>query len=455
MARWQSCNVLQPGSEIRNLWQFAAGGSKVTLQREEVKLPSEPLPEKLISKDWQALFQPRLNVAWLPSEKVFLRVVQVPKADAAETQSMVELQLEKLSPLPVAQVVWGYETLPAADRDMQTAVVIIVPRAYVEEFLGHLEGQGFLADRLELPFLDQLRATRVEADGAWIYPGVGGDSASCLVAWWYGRTLRNLCLVHLPAGEQRGAFFQQQLAQMIWAGELEEWLDSPPTFHLVAEPGATGEWRGYFGEEQPVVVVPPLAAPELAALTARRATDQHAHTNLLPAEYTKRYHQQFVDRLWMRGLGALLLVYIVLAAAYLVWVRFERFRVSRAESQVASHAQSYTNALQLKERVKVLQDQMDLQFAALDCWKAVADFLPTELTLNTMNFDQGRKLTLMGTASTDDVTKVQDFNEALRKVQVKGQPLFSKINAPTITPQPGASLISWSFNADLKRTDRE
>src|SRR5262245_48620189 len=112
MARWYSCNVLQPGGQLRQLWQFNSAGSKFNLLRQETKLPSEPLPEKLIAKDWQTLFQPRLNVAWLPADRVFLRVLQIPKADLAETQSMVELQLEKVSPLPVAQIVWSFQVVP-------------------------------------------------------------------------------------------------------------------------------------------------------------------------------------------------------------------------------------------------------------------------------------------------------------------------------------------------------
>src|SRR5437667_12621297 len=169
MARWHSCNILQAAGDTRNLWQFSAGG-KIALQREVANLPTEPLPAKIIAKDWQTLFQPKLNVAWLPADKVFLRVVQIPKSDPAETQSMLELQLEKLSALPVAQVVWGYELLqPTASPDamttlegqMQTAIVIIVASSYVEEFLGHLEAQEYMADRLELPLLDQLRATPV------------------------------------------------------------------------------------------------------------------------------------------------------------------------------------------------------------------------------------------------------------------------------------------------------
>ena len=44
MARWHSCNVFDPGSQIRRLWQFNAGGGKFNLLRTESKLPSEALP---------------------------------------------------------------------------------------------------------------------------------------------------------------------------------------------------------------------------------------------------------------------------------------------------------------------------------------------------------------------------------------------------------------------------
>ena len=56
---------------------------------------------------------------------------------------MVELQLEKLSPIPVTQVVWSVHPLPPSrTATLQTVIVMIVERKVVEEFLGQLEGQG-------------------------------------------------------------------------------------------------------------------------------------------------------------------------------------------------------------------------------------------------------------------------------------------------------------------------
>ena len=449
MARWRICNVLQSGGDLRNLWQFSAGG-KFNLQKQETKVGKDKLTEKLIARDWQTLFQPRLDIAWLASHKVFLRVIQLPKADLAETQSMIDLQLEKLSPVPVAQVVWGFDLVPTAEPDMQTAVVIIVPRSEIDAYLASLEAQGFSADRLELPFIDQLRATKPDEDGVWIYPAGNGVAESCLIAWWYHGTLRNLSMIHLPALGDKASALQHQLAQMTWAGELEGWLTSPPRYHLVADPDRAEAWRNYFSAEQPLEVAPSVTPTELAGLTARRSVAGEPRTNLLPPEYSARYKQQFVDRLWMRSLGAVLAIYCILAGAYVGWVQVEKWRFNSVEGQVAALGPTYTNVVQIKERVRIMQEQLALQYAALECYRAIAETLPSELTLDSLNFDRGQKLTLTGSAASADLPKVLEFNDQLMRVRVKDGPLFSAVDPPQQNTGPN-NQIRWRFSCDLKR----
>ena len=419
-----------------------------------------------MTKDWGTLFQPRLNVAWLPADKVFVRVAQLPKSDAAETQSMVELQLEKLSPLPVTQIVWSYEVLsyvrqgrigeelnPHAAGELQTVVVIMANRHHVEEYLGQIEGQGFLADRLELPLLDELRATKVTGNGAWIFPNVGGREGICMVAWWYEGVLQNLSVIHLSADEKRGALLQEQLAQTTWAGELEGWLTSEPKFHLVADEVTASAWLPLFDLAQPVEVVPPLPPQELAALTARRVASNGTSTNLLPTEFAARYRQRFIDRIWMRALGAVLMLYVLGVVIYFGFVQYATFRYNGVQTQLATLGPTYTNTVRLREELKVLQDTIELQYAALESYKALAEALPAELTLNNMNFDRGRKVTFFGTAGTEDRGKVLEFNSKLMEHSVKGRAFFSKINAPNLNNQPGQTLLNWNFSCDLKRTD--
>src|SRR5437868_4048512 len=126
MARWHSANVLSSAVAPRQIWQFAAHSGDFTLLREQSVGVGQHLPERLVRKDWRNLWQRKLNIAWLPIDQVFLRVIRLPAADFGELLSMVELQLEKISPLPVAQIAWTVEVLPRKDDNLETVIVVIV-----------------------------------------------------------------------------------------------------------------------------------------------------------------------------------------------------------------------------------------------------------------------------------------------------------------------------------------
>jgi hypothetical protein len=449
MARWYSCNILHSAPDANRLWQFDA--KKVALSREATSAAGQPLPQRHVSKTWQSLWQPRLNVAWLPPENVFLRVIELPKSSVGETLSMVELQLEKLSPLPVTQIMWTLQVLTTAPAEnLQTVMVVIVERKVVEEFLGKLESQGYLADRLEVPMLDQLEAVTPTADGAWVYPSILNGQPAALVAWWFGGALRNLSLILLPANGDRPRSIQEQLAQFVWAGELEGWLTAKPAWHLVADEATAAEWAPILqqGLGETVEVIPPVPLPELAARTARRATAASPVAALLPAEYSTRYHQQFVDRLWLRGLVAVGLLYAVGVAIYFCATAVLGYQTGKVEQQVAHLSGSYTNSQQTLARYKVLKERQDLKYAALDCWKLVADLLPEGISLQRFSFGDGQKLTLSGTVTPEQITPITDFYDALRKSKVNGEPMFRAGGEP-ISYRQFANQVNWNFSLEL------
>jgi hypothetical protein len=482
MARWHSCNILQIASDANRLWQFDAKGGGFALNREHRGRLDEPLPARSIAKSWSSLWQPRLNVAWLPPENVFLRVIELPKSNFAETFAMVELQLEKLSPMPVAQIVWtihilagrgnpprseaGAESGETKADDLQTVVVVIVERSVVEEFLGKLEGRGYLADRLEAPMLDQLEATpgskagwshQGEAADAWIYPVAPAGQSAALVAWWCGGALRSLSYVVLPPAGDRAKILKSQLAQLAWAGELEGWLTTPLIqWHLIADPALATDWENALREGlgEPVQVTPPLPPAELAALTARRAAAANSHAALLPAEFPVRYHQQFVDRLWLRGLIATGVLYAVGVVIYFCATGFLTIQTRKVEQAVSAISGNYTNVMELKARFDVLKERQALKYAALDCWKVVAEQLPQNITLQRFSFADGQKLSLSGTAPADQVNTLFDFNSTMKKVKTNDRQMFDPNQDEDVNPRKGpGNTVSWSFSLQLQHTE--
>jgi hypothetical protein len=491
MARWHSCNILQIASDANRLWQFDAKGGSFALNREHRAALDEPLPPRLIAKSWSSLWQPQLNVAWLPPENVFLRVIELPRSNFEETFAMVELQLEKLSPMPVTQIVWTIQILSRYSgpprqneaetgakveaatsaetkaEDLQTVVVVIAERSVVEEFLGKLEGRGYFADRLEVPMLDQLEATPATEDGlsrqseaaadVWMYPLVLAGQNAVLVAWWCGGALRSLSYVVLPPAGNRANNLKAQLAQLAWAGELEGWLAAPPNrWHLVADPANAAEWENALREglSEPVQVTPPLPPAELAAHTARRAASSGSRAALLPVEFPARYQQQFVDRLWLRGLVTTGVLYAISVAIYFCATGFLAIQTHKVEQAVADKSGSYTNALQLKAQYDVLKERQELKYAALDCWKIVAEQLPPNITLQRFSFADGKRLSLGGTAASDQVNTLFDFNTAMQKVTANGRPMFNSQGSEPVNPrQTGNNAVTWSFSLQLQNAE--
>ncbi len=442
--------MLRVGDDYRQVWQFATANGEVTLNAQARLAVTTTLPAKLVAKDWRALWQKKLNIAWLPVEQVFLRVIQVPQCDFTELLSMVELQLEKLSPLPVNEIVWSVESAPGASSDLQTVIVIIVERSLVEDFLGKLEGDGYQADRLELPLLHQLLTTEVSGDGAWVFLNPSAAKTTCLVAWWFGGALKNLNLLNLPAGEAGAEALADQLTKIAWAGELEGWLANRPQWHLVADDATERAWvpvlTRWAGECVEVHVLP--TSQSLAEWTAQRAARGETKVNLLPADYVARYRQQYIDRLWMRGLAAVTLLYLAFVLGYFAALEILKYRKSSVERQTAALSGTYTNALQLKTKVRVLQEQVALRFAALDCWKIASEKLPTELTLTSFNFSRDR-VALRGNAPADQRAKITEYNTAMSKATLSGAPLFSEVKPATVLNAPN-QMVNWSFDCELR-----
>lgn len=453
-----ACNIFQPGVEHYRVWHFDLKGGRYAPKGDQALPAGQPIPAGVAGKGWQSVIQPRLNVAWLPSDCVFLRVVQLPQCTAEELTSMVELQLEKLSPLPIHQIVWNAHPLGPGEAGLQTVLVVMAELDAAEAYLGRLEEAGLFVDRLDVPAVDQLMALKPASDGACILPDLSGVAGKALVAWWFGGVLRSLGLLEMPGGGNAATGLRNQLLQMAWAGEIEGWLTRAPHWHLVAESDTREIWLSALraGLNDQVEEIAPVVPAALALSCANRAgRDGSGLRGLLPEEYAVRYRQQFNDRLWMRSLGTVLVLYMVGVLAYFAALGVANWRYGSVEKQVRSLGPAYTNALDLKATFEVLNDLHELKYAALDCWKLTSELIPKGVVLDGLNFSEGSSLTLSGTATEGAVGELIDFSDALRSVTVDGKPVFRPEGGEQLNYRrsPQGNEVSWNFKLVLKRSE--
>jgi hypothetical protein len=272
-----------------------------------------------------------------------------------------------------------------------------------------------------------------------------------VLGWWSGSVLRDVSMIRLPV-DGAAELLVAHLNGTAWAAEMDGWLAGLPAV-TVAGGGseadsiaaALGAWSG-----RPVTVEPPDAEPDLARRTADHAL-LPAPASLIPEEIRLRQRSQYVDSLWVKGLTGLAMTYLAGVFVYLAVLTFQESSVDTLRDETRAMALQYTNTLQLKARVRVLQEQVALRFAALDCWNAVVEKLPEALTLVQLDFKNGRTLLLNGNAQEADRGEVTRFNDLLRAATIDGKPLFSEVKPATMTPRGGT--LSWTFEAELRREE--
>ena len=430
--RLNACNVLDCTRDHQQFWRFTPSGRSVKL----VEVYDDPDPHALIPiqhtrRDASQMWDPHCqNDAWLPMEKVFFRVLQLPMCDPDELEGMVELQLEKISPLPVSQVVWTFETVPPSPGtalDQQVVVVILASRAMVEDQIGQLESIGYRPDRLEVPVLRQVLAARDEArdvDGAWVYPRVINDRPVCLVAWWVGGELRNINVAHLTSAEHLNEL-TEHLTASAWAAEQEGWAPSAWQWHLVADRKLAEQWLPLLNEWAGQGVQPhdPPETASLAAACAHSAARPLEEANLLPPEYRDRFHRDDVDRVWLNVAGWMLAIYALFVGLYFYFLGDVREEAEKAKKGREGLETEVADLTVQEEYFEKKREYDELRKKALECMYAVAVSLPRDMQLLTMNFNDGKNskqnLTVSGIVPTDLDQLVATFKDEMASILVK------------------------------------
>jgi hypothetical protein len=452
--QFQAANVLAVLPEGKRLWRFGVSGSKVTAAGDtKIQLDQKP-SKKDAGRDWRMLIKPRVDIAWLPSDQVFLRAVTLPPGEPGEIPGMIEFQLEHLSPLPAAQIVWTVEALPSKPGEPRTAIVVIAARSAVEEYLGTLEQAGYIADQLEIPLVRELRSHAAGQNELRLIVDERPGVMFCLTAWFLDGGLRDIALFRLPAGEAGANVLADQLMRTAWAGEIGGWLQNLPQIHLQSGPEAAAALEPKLREwsSMPVRVEPRLDPAVIAELTVRESVTPRA-ASLVPKEIQDRHRQQFVDGLWVRGLVSAGVIYMACVFIYLAILNVQKYRLDDLKDTVNGMARRYTNTMQLKAQVEILQEQVALRYAALECYKAVVERLPETLTLEQLDFRGGHTLTLRGTASEESRTDITKFNSEMLKATANGSPIFAEVRPANIAQRGQNMPLSWDFNAELKKAD--
>jgi hypothetical protein len=458
--KWSSCNLLESATEGSRLCQFSVSSKKVKLSGDLRVAEGDDPPAKAVGKDWSDLLRRKLNIATLPPEKVFLRVVELPECEPDELLPMVEFQIEDLSPLPMAQTVWSAEAVPGSTgtEGNQTVLVMIAERGVVEGRLDELEAVNYLADRVEVPLLRELVPGEPREDGAHIQLVQGADSVLALVSWWFAGRLRDVNSFNLPDTAASRDALVEKINSIALAGEVAGWMPDEPACHLAKRGDVAADWNTAlakcFGR---IREVEPMSEVALATAAVEFTTRTTA-PGLMLEDYSARNRQRFLDGLWMQGIkGAVALMLMGLLGFY-VYGSMLQSTLEDKNNLVTVQTNLFTKALSLKAKVETLEKQKALKYAALEAWYKVSTGLPGELKFTELAFASGRtldgntsrELRISGAADAGKATLIDDYQEALTRMERSdGKALFSSVRAETIRQDTRKNQTVWSLKCEF------
>jgi hypothetical protein len=447
------CNIVYRDNDSILLKSYSTRGKSASRIREIIAAENEAFPKIRYDKTWRDSFSPKLNVALIPSSEVFFRILSLPTTDVSEIPDMIELQLERISPLPVNQIFWTYELLPGLNSGSTATtntLVCIVEQKAVYNLASDLESRHFYPDRIAPDNLIHFTGPPRRRELLRIITSNVTSRFECLIQWWVEGELHNISQIQEESMEKMIAQVEQEIRQTYWAGQMEGWVDELPPLQIECPTEQHAHWNAL----KEALDVSSMSLQEtdsteeldsrLAGLYARG----DVRCDFQPGDLKKAYQSRQFDSQWMSALGALAVLYLIGLAGYFLLLNRAQAEFRGVRSNISAISGVYTNALKLDEQIRITQNQLDLRYAALDSWKAVVEVLPEELNFRQFKFSKGESLLISGQGPYGKNSLVNTYVDALGKLRDGDDtPLFTDVQAKPIQNARGA--MNWSIEAML------
>jgi type II secretory pathway component PulL len=384
-------------------------------------------------------------------EDVLFHTLRLPSTQIEELKQMVDLQIDNLTPLPLEDVVYGFEPLEEGNGET-TVLVAVAPKAVVNERVEVLEKAGLPPEVVGIEtlalFRNCVRKQMLPTDEKLnAFVQVAPTAANIIVhtkgipcairsvvfgtAAWNGVENRATLLEEL----QR-TFVASEAGQPdrgIGSVTLTTWNKSLQTEVEELARAWHGSTKCYTNGSMP---------SPTASLCVETAEAKPPQLNLLPDEWRKRRRAKQWRRQIISGGIALAAVYLLGLATFLtlIWNRQSQF--NDVNTRLTRREPDRIKAMQLQQMLETLQKQLDTKYSGLEVLREVSMLMPEGVKLSGFTFKKDQSVNLKAQAQTAAV--MNDFRAKLEQSD-----LFSKVGSPSSHSDP-TGLTKFDVTCTLK-----
>lgn len=372
----------------------------------------------------------------LPSSHLLMRILELPSTNPQELKSMVDLQMDQISPFPVDQLTVSYEVLRSTE-DHSRVLAVAAQRKTVDA-LGDL----FKAQHVYIRSLDAevlawwsllIAHGRVPCQGRVVLILEEHTEFSMIVVdEGVPICFRSLELFHNFSSEDVMQEIADEMRYTLLSLEaeyghrdgaaLEVWSATGIPERLVS---MLQELCGGQANVHALDSIPPVSE----GLALRTAERRLHHVELVPREWIDLQRRKRLMKIATIAAVAVLSIWLAVVLVTGIVFSFQQAAYNRVRKEAAKYEGPAKAAIMARNEMLSLEKYADRSHSALECLREVTVALPDGVEVASFTFKKGDAVSLRG--SSERAEAVYDFFQNLGAAKifagVKDQPVSTRL----------------------------
>ena len=414
---------------------------------EKIREGSLPVPEGFFQQENAPLFPAEVLsgirrsfrgvvTVSLPSSQLLMRVLELPSTNPQELKSMVELQMDQISPFPVDQLTISYEALLQTEN--HSRVLAVAAQRKVVDALGDLfKAQNVYIRSLDAEILAwwslliaygqvpcQGRVILILEEHTEFSMIVVDDGVPvCFRSLELFHNFTDEAVMHEIVEEMRYTMLSLEAEYGHRDGcTIEVWSESEFPEQLV---NLLKEPCGGAINLHALSAIPPVSE----GLALRTAERRLHHAELVPREWIELQRRKRLMKIGTVASITLLSIWLAVISLTGVVFSFQQASYNRVRREAMKYDEPARAAQAARNEMLSLEKSADRSHSALECLRAIAIALPDRVDLASFTYKKDEAVSLRG--SCDNAESVYDFFQKLGASEifsgVKDQPVSTRM----------------------------
>jgi hypothetical protein len=435
---------------------------------EKIREGSLPVPEGFFEQENAQLFPADvlagirrsfrgIVTVSLPSAHLLMRILELPSTSPQELKSMVELQMDQISPFPVDQLTVSYEVLRQSENHSRV-LAVAAPRKTVDALGDLFKAQNIYIRSLDAEILAWwsllVAHGEVPREGRVLLILEEHTEFSMIVVDdGIPVCFRSLELFHHFTDE---AVMQEIIEEMRYTllsleaeyghrdgCTLEVWSDSEFPEPLL---NRLRELSDHPVKLHALSSIPPVSE----GLALRTAERRLHHVELVPREWIELQRRKRLVKIATITSIAVLSLWLAAVAVTSAVFSIQQALYNRVRREAAKYEGPARAAQAAHEEMLSLEKYADRSHSVLECLRAVTEALPDGVEIASFTFKKEEAVSLRG--SSERAESVYDF---FQKLNASG--IFSGVKDQPVSTRTvkDRRVSTFSITAELPKSETE